>query len=111
MERCIVLTARRYDFKDAETGRRVEGVTLSYMTGDPEAQPDYRGQAVMSIPAPSEIWHQLQAIPGVYGIDFRQRPGPKGRPTLQAVGAEFIAEADFAVFDGFVLDDRVPSVR
>jgi hypothetical protein len=111
MERCIVLTARRYDFKDADTGRRVEGVTLTYLTGDAEAQPDYRGQAVMQIPAPSEIWHQLAAIPGVYAIDFKQRPGPKGRPTLQAVGAEFIAEADFAVFDGFASGDHVPSSR
>ena len=106
MERCIVLTASRYDFKDDE-GKRIEGVTLTYLTGEPESQPDYRGRAVMSIPAPMDIWHQLAAIPGVYGIDFRQRPGPKGRPTLQAVGAEFIAEADFAMFDGFASDDRV----
>jgi hypothetical protein len=111
MERCIVLTARRYDFKDAESGRRVEGVTLTYLTGDAESQPDYRGQAVMSIPAPIELWHELQAIPGVYGIEFKQRPGPKGRPALQAVGAMFLGEADFAVFDGFVSDGRVPSAR
>jgi hypothetical protein len=111
MERCILLTARRYDFKDAETGRRVEGVTLTYLTGDPEAQADYRGQAVMSIPAPSELWHQLQAIPGVYAIDFRQRPGPKGRPTLQATGAEFLSEVDFGVFDGFGSADRSLSTR
>ena len=111
MERCIVLSARRYDFKDAESGRRVEGVTLSYLTGDPDQQTDFKGLAPMSIPAPSEVWHQLRAVPGVYAVDFRQRPGPKGRPTLQAVGAEFIAEADFALFDGFASDDRVPSAR
>jgi hypothetical protein len=113
MERCILLTARRYDFKDADSGRRIEGVTLTYLTGDAEDQGDYRGQAVMSIPAPSDIWHQLQAIPGVYAIDFRQRPGPKGRPSLQAVGVEFLGEADFAVFDGFAdgADDHVPAVR
>jgi hypothetical protein len=110
MDRCIVLTARRYDFKDDE-GRRIEGVTLTYLTGDPESQPDYRGRSVMSIPAPSEIWHQLAAIPGVYDVDFRQRPGPKGRPVLQAVGTAFIAEADFSVFDGFAPDDVLPSAR
>ncbi len=100
MERCIVLTARRYDFKD-ESGRRIEGCTLTYVTGDVENQPDYRGRAVMSIPAPTDIWHELQALPGVYAVDFKQRPGPKGRPTLQAVGVQFLAEADFALFDGF----------
>ena len=111
MERCIVLTARRYDFKDAETGRRVEGVTLTYLTGDVEVQPDYKGQAVMQIPAPSDVWHQLQAIPGVYGVDFKQRPGPKGRPTLQAVGVDFLSPVDFAVFDGFGSDDNVLPAR
>jgi hypothetical protein len=37
----------------------------------------------------------------VYGVDFKQRPGPKGRPTLQAVGLQFLSDADFGVFDGF----------
>ncbi len=36
MERCIVMTARRYDFKDEATGRRIEGFTLSYVVGDVE---------------------------------------------------------------------------
>lgn len=106
MDRCVVLTARRYDFKD-DDGRRIEGVTLTYVTGDAETQPDYRGRSVMSIPAPSDVWHQLRSIPGVYAVDFRQRPGPKGRPTLQAVAAEFIADADFSIFEGFVPDDDV----
>ncbi len=101
MERCIVMTARRYDFKDEATGRRIEGVTLTYVTGDVEEQQDYRGRSVMSIPAPADVWHQLQALPGVYGVDFKQRPGPKGRPTLQAVGLQFLSDADFGVFDGF----------
>lgn len=104
MERCIVMTARRYDFKDEGTGRRVEGVTLTYVTGDVEEQQDYRGRAVMSISAPGELWDKLKALPGVYAVDFKQRPGPKGRPTLQAVGVQFLGDADFAVFDGFVSD-------
>jgi hypothetical protein len=111
MDRCIVLTARRYDFQDEKTGRRIEGVTLTYLTGEAEEQADYRGQAVMQIPAPADIWHQLPTIPGVYAIDFRQRPGLKGRPTLQAVGAEFLADADFSVFDGFTSRDREVAAR
>ncbi len=74
MDRCIVMTARRYDFKDEATGRRIEGVTLTYVTGDVEDQQDYRGRAVMSIPAPADVWHDLQALPGVYAVDFKQPP-------------------------------------
>jgi hypothetical protein len=90
MQNCLVLGARRYDFQD-ESGRRVSGVTLTYLTGDLEGEADRRGQASLSIAAPPDVWHQLQAVPGIYDIDFRQRPGKGGRPQLQAVGVHFLA--------------------
>jgi hypothetical protein len=90
MQECLILSARRYDFKD-EDGRRIEGVTLTYLTGDVDREADRRGQAALSIPAPVDVWHQLQAVPGWYQIDFRQRPGKGGRPALQAIGVEFLA--------------------
>ncbi len=92
MQECLILAARRYDFKD-DDGRRIEGVTLTYLTGDVDQASDRLGQVPLSIPAPVGIWHDLQAVPGVYGIDFRQRPGKGGRPTLQAVGLEFLSPA------------------
>jgi hypothetical protein len=92
VQECLILAARRYDFTD-DGGRRVEGVTLTYLTGDVDNAPDRRGQVPLSIPAPVDIWHQLQAVPGVYSINFRQRPGKGGRPTLQAIGLEFLAAA------------------
>jgi hypothetical protein len=86
---CLILAARRYDFKD-DDGRRIEGVTLTYLTGDVDHEADRRGQSSLSIPAPVDVWHQLQAVPGFYQVDFRQRPGKGGRPALQAVGLEFL---------------------
>jgi hypothetical protein len=93
MQECLLLSARRYDFKD-DDGRRIEGVTLTYITGDVDHESDRRGFAPLSLPAPMDVWHQLQAVPGYYQVDFRQRPGKGGRPTLQAVGLEFIAPVD-----------------
>ncbi len=98
MQECLLLAARRYDFSD-ESGRRVEGVTLTYLTGDIDSASDRRGQTPLSIPASVDIWHQLQAVPGVYGIDFRQRPGKGGRPTLQAIGLEFLSAASLDTAD------------
>jgi hypothetical protein len=92
MQECLILAVRRYDFKD-DGGRRVEGVTLTYLTGDVDHDANRRGQVPLSIGAPVDIWHELQAVPGVYGIDFRQRPGKGGRPTLQAIGVSFLASA------------------
>ena len=90
MDTCVLLSARSYDFKD-DQGRSVQGVTLSYLTGDVETTGDRRGVFAMSINAQPEIFAQLGPVPGIYDMDFKQRPGPKGKPVLQVVGLKFKA--------------------
>ena len=94
MEQCVLLSARRYDFKD-EAGKQVDGVTLTYITEYVEAGGDTLGCQPLSVAAASSVWPQLGAVPGVYDLDFKQRPGPKGKPTLQLVGLKFVAPVEF----------------
>jgi hypothetical protein len=89
METCVLLSARRYQFADDKTGRAVEGVTLTYLTGDAETTGDQRGMFPLSITAPFEVFGTLTEVPGVYDMDFKQRPGKGGKPTLQVVGLRF----------------------
>jgi hypothetical protein len=98
MERCVVLSARRYSFRD-DTGKQVDGVTIHYLTGDVENEPDRRGMEPLTITGPLDLFPTLQTVPGVYEMDFRQRPGPRGRPTLQVTGARFLTGAK-VVADG-----------
>ncbi len=93
METCVLLSARKYEFAD-DKGRPVQGVTLNYLTDDVEQEPDRRGLSPMTINAPLELWHQLGQVPGVYELDFKQRPGLKGRPQLSVVAAKFRAPLD-----------------
>jgi hypothetical protein len=100
MEKCLLLHARRYDFKDAESGRAVTGVTLTYLqTGGSTPQADQLGEAPLSVPAAIEVWNDLSVVPGFYAIDFRQRPGPRGRPTLQATGLRFLSGVELDTVD------------
>lgn len=94
MDTTILLSARRYNFDDEKTGKTVQGVNLQYVTGDTEDSDNQRGCLMFTISAPFEVWGQLKAIPGVYDMEFKQRPGPKGRPTLQCVNATFKAPFD-----------------
>lgn len=94
METAILLNARRYDFKDETTGRLVQGVTLQYLTADVENNDNDKGCMLFTITAPSEVWGQLQSVPGVYDMEFKQRPGKGGRPTLQCVATKFKAPYD-----------------
>lgn len=89
MERCLVLCARRYSFKD-DGGRQVDGVTLSYLTGDREEGADRRGMEPLTISGDSRLYPELQELPGVYDLDFKQRPGKNGRPTLQVTSLRFL---------------------
>ena len=95
MERCLVLSARRYSFKD-DSGKQVDGVTVTYITGESEAQDDLRGMQPLSITGPLALWPQLDPLPAYFGMDFKQRPGPKGKPTLQLVAAHFEQEVRMA---------------
>ncbi len=88
VQECLVLAARRYDFK-GEDGGRVDGLTLTYVTDEAVDGDDQRGLAVMTTRLPIELFHQLQEVPGYYSIEFQTRPGPKGRPALQAVALAY----------------------
>ena len=91
----LVLSARRYDFKD-DGGKTVEGVTVNYCDLDEEPDGDRLGLTQLSISGPRETWAQLQAVPGFYRMDFKQRPGRGGKPTLQLVGLQFARACDLA---------------
>lgn len=93
METCVLLSARRYDFTGTDGGQ-VVGVTLTYLTGDVENSPDNRGAAPLSITAPVDLYAQLGPLPGLYDMDFKQRPGKGGKPTLQCTGVRFQTALD-----------------
>lgn len=89
LETCIILSARRYEFKDDKTGELVKGCSVDYVTGDLANTETQRGAFPLTITAPPDVFGQLQAVPGAYEMDFKQRPGRNGRPTLQLVGLRF----------------------
>ena len=104
METCVLLSARRYDFQD-EAGKRVEGVTISYLTGDTDNEPDRRGVAPLTISAPSDVFGTLGPLPGLYDVEFKQRAGKNNRPTLMLTSAKFKV-----ALDGLLGPVKVPAV-
>jgi len=88
------LGARRYSFKD-DDGQRVEGATLHYLTldGSQDGTTDEVGEIPLAVSAPHSVFAQLTEVPAYYDVDFRQRPGRGGRPTLQAAGVSYLGEA------------------
>ena len=79
----LVLSARRYDFKN-DSGERVAGATVHYLDldGGPTNEEGRRGYEPLTITATKEAFESFTELPGVYDLDFRQKPGKNGRPTL-----------------------------
>lgn len=97
MENVLLLAIRHYDF-EGSNGRRVQGVQLTYITDDVQTEGNTRGSLPMTVSAPMEVLSQVGALPAYYALDFKQRPGPKGKPTLNAVKASFVAPLPGASF-------------
>ena len=82
MERNLVLCARSYSFTDKDSGKLVEGASLSYLTGDVESDAERRGMEPLTVAAPKDVLASLGALPALCDMEFKSRPGPKGRPQL-----------------------------
>lgn len=93
----LVLNAKRYSFANDE-GEKVEGTTLQYLEpGELVAEENRRGAEVLTITAPVDFFDQLPTLPGIYDLNFRQRPGKNGRPTLAVTSARFLSGAELGV--------------
>lgn len=88
--KCLVFSARQYAFTDQDTNRQVSGVTIQYSDGYSTDDANQRGIFPLSVSAGSEIWNDLRHLPGVYELDFRQRPGKNNRAVLSLVGLKFV---------------------
>jgi hypothetical protein len=115
MSNVLVLGVRQYSFVDEKDGRVVEGCTVSYV--DPQMLEDdqRQGLAVLNVSAPTSLYpafasppdagegvthppshSQPGRVPGVFTLQWGQRPGKGGRPVSLLIGAEFVKSVDIA---------------
>lgn len=97
----LVLSAKRFDFKN-DAGEQVTGSSVTYLDveGGSINEPNRRGVEPLTIAAPIEVFQQFDQVPGFYSLDFRQRPGKNGRPTLTLVGVKFDRAFSFSAAGG-----------
>jgi hypothetical protein len=106
----LVLNAKRYSFKN-DDGELVEGTTLQYLDPEEEVQEaNRRGAEVLTITAPVDFFDQLHTLPGSYDLNFRQRPGKNGRPTLAVTSARFSESVNLGQIQSSFSDGRSSTV-
>ena len=95
MER-VVLAAKRYDFTDEKTGKRITGAKIMYLEGV-ESSDNVRGSLPVTVPAQIDLFQVFKQLPGVYKVDFSMFPDGSGKPVLRMVSASYVKPANFEI--------------
>lgn len=83
----LVLGARRVNFQG--TTGYVDVTKVTYIEGEPEYTGEQKGYLPMTVTADVSVFSAISG-PGIYEVEFRQRPDSKGRPVLYMTNAELI---------------------
>lgn len=93
----LVLGVKKYDFQP-DRGERLSGVKVTYVDQS-ENTPTHKGFPVMTVSGPVELFDQFSNLPGLYDLNFRQRPNSKGQPVLVLSSAKFINSVNIFAVD------------
>lgn len=92
----LVLGIKGYDFENKENGQHIAGVNVFYLDLLMEDyEPNVRGYTPLKTACTPKVLDKLSVIPGFYKLDFRQKPGAGGKPTLVLADAEFVGKMNF----------------
>lgn len=82
----LVIHVRPYSFRD-DNNKLVEGASVTYLDLTNVPDEGEKGFAPLTISAPLEVAKDFAQVPGHYQMEFKQRRGAKGRPTISLTGA------------------------
>jgi hypothetical protein len=83
----LILGARRMNFQG--NNGYVDVTKVTYIEGKPEYTEGQKGFLPMTVTADVYVFGSITE-PGIYEVEFRQRPDSKGRPVLSMSHAELI---------------------
>ena len=87
----LVIHVSRYSFSN-DRGERVEGVKVTYLPEEADAEPDSRGYKPITVTSQDyTLFNSFPSVPGLYDMRFRQRAGKDGKPTLELRSADLVA--------------------
>lgn len=89
----LILGARRISFQG--TNGYVDVTKVTYIEGEPEYTGEQKGYLPMTVTADVSVFSSISE-PGIYDVEFRQRPDSKGRPVLTMTNAELIEEVSIS---------------
>lgn len=93
MGKYVVLGVRRYSFRN-EQGQQVEGMRVTYLDAL-EDSTNAKGFSPLTIGCDNSRWNEFSRVPGMYDLDFRQRPDSKGKPVLVLGESRFLQDVAF----------------
>lgn len=85
----LVLCVKNYDFINHETGEHLSGSNVYYLDLlMSDYQEGLKGLAPLKVSCTPRVLEQIKIVPGFYDLNFRQKPGANGKPTLVLADAQ-----------------------
>lgn len=86
----LVLCVKEYDFVNKETGEHLAGTNIYYLDLlMSDYQEGLKGLAPLKVSCTPRTLEKINTVPGFYDLNFRQKPGANGKPTLVLADADF----------------------
>ena len=103
-ESIVVLFANPYDMVDEKTGKRSNGISVSYLYGSsvsPILNADGSlGQRPAKASLATDLWNKIVSAPGLYEGSFEMSIGSNGKPTLKLVDVDWRSNVEIDIVNG-----------
>lgn len=97
MSKCLVLSAKSYDFEN-DKGERIQGTKLSYISKNISSREGEKGHPPMIVSLSNTLAKCFTDVPAIYDLDFEQVPGKNNKPETILTDATYVSPVDFSVF-------------
>ncbi|MDR3289437.1 MAG: hypothetical protein LBT22_08425 [Peptococcaceae bacterium] len=94
MNTYLILGCYAYNFVNKDTGEVIKGNTMHIVDPFDVDDGNRKGCVPLKLTISDKVRENIGELPGLYDIDFGQRPGAGGKPTSYVRNLSFVAPVD-----------------
>lgn len=94
MSKVIVTGYRTFSFEDEKSGKKLEGVKVSFLGKHKASSTNEYGHLPLQSTVDLSLLDSFKEVPGIYEAESEMVPGKGNKPTLAIIGFEFIKGVD-----------------
>lgn len=95
MSKVIVTGYKTFSFEDEKTGRKLEGIKVSFLGKNKTSSTNEYGHLPLQSTVAMHLLDCFKEVPGIYELENEMVAGKGNKPTMAITGFEFVKSVDF----------------